>query len=91
MAIDGFGAGVLTSVAVLLAGLLSVTPAGVVAVVPTVAVLARLPVADGEICATRVKVTVEPGTRLTESAMLPLPLAVATLAPGWPPRLSWPR
>src|SRR5271157_5013742 len=75
--------GVSVSVAELLAGLLSVTPAGVVAVVPTVAVLTRLPVAEGEICATSVKVTVAPGTRLTRSlTMLPVPLDVTTLAPA---------
>ena len=42
------------SVAVLLAGVGSVTPAGGV----TVAVLARVPVAAGSICTVKVKVTV---------------------------------
>ena len=75
-------AGVSVSVAVLLAGLLSVMPDGDVAVVPTVAVFVRLPVADDEICATTVNVTVAPGTKLTLSPMiLPEPLDFVTLAP----------
>src|SRR6516165_11945564 len=64
------------SVALLSAGVLS--PGGTA----TVAVLVRVPVADGLIWATAVKVTVPPGSRVTVVRMLPLPLAAATLEPG---------
>src|SRR5215468_4522817 len=64
------------SVAVLSAGVLS--PGGRV----TVAVLVRVPVADGLMEATAVKVAVPPGSRVTVVRMLPLPLAWATLEPG---------
>ena len=60
------------SVAVLFAGVGSVTPAGGA----TVAVLARLPVAAAAIRPVTVNVTVAPTGRLTVVLMLPLPLAV---------------
>src|SRR5208282_3163780 len=65
-----------TSVAVLSAGVLS--PGGTA----TVAVLTSVPVADGLIWATVVKMAVPPGSRVTVVAMLPLPLAAATLEPA---------
>src|SRR5262245_45701009 len=65
-----------TSVAVLSAGVLS--PGGTA----TVAVLTSEPVADGLIWATAMKVTVPPGRSVTVVAMLPVPLAAATLEPG---------
>ena len=66
------------SVAVLLAGLVSVTPAGAV----TVAVLLIVPVADGLIWAIAVKVTVPPGNRSTVVAILPVPPGWADAGPG---------
>src|SRR5262249_31839299 len=71
------GGGVAVSEAVLLLGLVSVTPGGA----ETVTVLVRLPVAAAEIWATTVKVTVAPGMRLTEALTLPEPLLWPTLAP----------
>ena len=64
--------------AVLLAGLVSVTPAGAV----TVAVLLIVPVADGLIWAIAVKVTVPLGNRSTVVAILPVPPGWATLDPA---------
>src|SRR6516165_2412265 len=71
-----WGVRLLMSVAVLSSGVLS--PGGTA----TVAVLVNVPVADGLIWATAVKVTVPPGSRVTVVRMLPLPLAAATLEPG---------
>ena len=66
------GAGVSVSVALLLALLGSVVPAGGV----TVTVLTRLPVAVELVAATTVKVAVPPDARLTLLVlMLPVPLA----------------
>ena len=62
-------ASVSVSVAVLLAGVGSVTPAGTV----TVAVLASVPVAAARQAADSVKVTVAPTGRLTNALMLPAP------------------
>src|ERR1700687_2522359 len=59
------------SVALLLAGVGSVTPAGAA----MVAVLLMVPLAPPATVALTVKVAVPPLSRLTEAAMLPLPLA----------------
>src|SRR5262249_26890245 len=66
----------------LLAGLGSVTPAGAV----TVAVLLRMPVADGPIWAVKLKVTVAVTGRSTVVAKAPAPLLGPVAAP--PPLLS---
>ena len=63
------GVKVSVSVAVLLAGVGSVTEAGAA----MVAVLATVPVALAEIVPVSVKVAVPPGARLTLALMLPLP------------------
>src|SRR4029077_11123860 len=70
------------SVPVLLAGVGSVTPAGGV----TVAVLARVPVAEGSICTVKVKVTVALTGRSTVVARAPLPLLGPVTLP--PPLLA---
>ena len=70
------------SVALLLAGVGSVTPAGGV----TVAVLARVPVAEGSICTVKVKVTVALTGRSTVVARAPLPLLGPVTLP--PPLLA---
>ena len=59
------------SVAVLFAGVGSVTPAGAA----IVAVLTRLPVAEATTVPVTVNVAVAPTGRSTEALMLPLPLA----------------
>jgi hypothetical protein len=64
------------SLAVLLPGVVS--PGGTA----TLAVLVRVPVADGLIWATAVKVAVPPGSRVTVVPMSPVPLLWATLEPG---------
>jgi hypothetical protein len=66
------------SVALLLPGVGSVTPAGAA----TVAVLESVPVAAGEMVAETVKVTDPPTGRLTVSLMLPEPEAVAVPPPA---------
>jgi hypothetical protein len=66
------------SVAVLLPVLVSAPPGGGL----TVAVLTRVPVADGLIWATAVKMAVPLGSRVTGVKMLPVPLACATLDPA---------
>ena len=66
------------SVALLLAVLGSVTPAGAV----TLAVLVRVPVALKDRVPVAVKVAVPPTARFTVVAMLPLPLAAAQLEPA---------
>ena len=58
------------SVAVLLAGLGSVPAGGDI-----VTVLVNEPVADGLTWATAVKVAVPPGSKVTASRMLPVPVA----------------
>ena len=70
---DRFAVGVKVSVSVaeLLAGVGSVTPAGAA----TVAVLTSVPVADGEIDAATTNVTEAPTGRPTLALMLPLPAA----------------
>ena len=65
------GMSVSVSVAELLPGVGSVTPAGAA----TVAVLTRLPVADALIVAVTVNVAEAPTGRSTVALMLPLPLA----------------
>src|SRR5215468_10022376 len=78
MARSAWGVRVSVSVALLLAGLGSVTPGGGL----TVAVLTRVPVAEGSIWTVKVKVTVALTGRLTVAARAPLPLAgPATLPP----------
>src|SRR6516164_9089847 len=67
MARSAWGVRVSVSVAVLLAGLGSVTPAGGV----TVAVLTRVPVAEGSIWTVKVKVTLAP---LAVPVTMPPPL-----------------
>src|SRR5688500_8333015 len=64
------GVSVSTSLALLSDGSGSVTPAGG----PTVAVLLRLPVAEGLIWTVKVKVTLAPTGRLTVAARAPLPV-----------------
>src|SRR5438552_360628 len=59
------------SVALLLAGVGSVTPAGAA----MVAVLLMVPLAAPAMVALTVKVALPPLSRLTDAAMLPLPLA----------------
>src|SRR5262245_6226958 len=76
MARSAWGVRVSVSLAVLSAGVLS--PGGTA----TVAVLVNDPVAEGLIWATAVKVVVPPGSRVTAVAMLPVPLAAATLEPA---------
>src|SRR6185436_4081300 len=71
------GVSVSVSVALLLPGVGSVTPAGAV----TVAVLLKVPVAAGSIVADTTYVMELPGGIVTESLMFPLPLAVKPLAP----------
>jgi hypothetical protein len=66
------------SVAELFAGFVSVKPAGAV----TVAVFASVPVAEGEIVATSVKVAVPPARSETLVAMSPAPLAAVQLDPA---------
>ncbi len=68
------------SVALLLPGLVSVTPAGGV----TVAVFDSVPLALPLMVAASVYVIVLPAGRLTVSLMLPLPLAVKPEAPPVP-------
>src|SRR6266540_3573315 len=65
------------SVAALLPGLVSVSPAGA-----TVAVLVSEPMADGLIWATAVKMAKPSGSRVTGVKMLPKPVGTATLDPG---------
>jgi hypothetical protein len=76
----GVGGGASVSVAVLLARLGSIVPAGGV----TVTVLVNKPVADGLTWATAVKVAVPPGRSVTALRMLPVPVPVAwaTLDPA---------
>src|SRR6516164_907658 len=69
MARSAWGVRVSVSVALLLAGLGSVTPAGGA----TLAVLSRVPVADGLIWTVKVKVTLAPTGRSTVVARAPLP------------------
>ena len=71
---------VLVSVAESLAPVGSVTVPGWA----TLAVFARLPVADGWITASTVYVTLPPTGRSTVSAMSPVPLAAPQLAPRAP-------
>ena len=73
LVIDRFAVGtnVSVSVAELLPGVGSVTPAGGA----TVAVLTRLPVADADTVPVTVNVTDAPTGRFTDALMLPLPLA----------------
>src|SRR5258706_533398 len=71
------GVMVSVSVALLLPGVGSVTPAGAL----TVAVFATLPVAPAPMLAMTVYVIVLPTGRLTVSLILPLPLAVKPDAP----------
>src|SRR6185436_2247721 len=66
------------SVAELLPGVGSVTPPGAA----TVAVLERVPVADGEIVQLAVKVTLPPAGRFTVSPRLPEPDAVHVPPPA---------
>src|SRR5262245_27865238 len=65
-----WGVRVSLSLALLLAGLVSVTPVGVL----TVAVLTSEPVAEGLIWTVKLKVTVAPAGRSTVVARAPLPL-----------------
>src|SRR5436309_2942924 len=81
MARSAWGVRLSLSVALLLAGLGSVTPAGGV----TVAVLVKLPVAAGSICTVKVKVAVALTGRLAVVARAPLPLAGPVTLP--PPLL----
>src|SRR6516165_484311 len=78
MARSAWGVRVRVSVEVLSAGVVS--PAGW----ETVAVLLVVPVAEASGCSSvvTVKVTVPPGSSVTRSLMLPLPLPVATLEPA---------
>src|SRR6516162_8559609 len=76
------GVSVLVSVALLLVGLVSVTPVGGV----TVAVLVNKPVAEGSICTVKLKVTLALTDRSTVVARAPLPLSGPVTAP--PPVLS---
>src|SRR5689334_785532 len=69
MARSAWAASVSLSLALLLARLVSVTPAGGL----TVAVLSRLPLAEGLTCTVKVKVTVAPTGRSTVVARAPLP------------------
>src|SRR6516164_4543790 len=71
------------SVALLLAGLVSVTPAGAV----TVAVLVRMPVAEGSIWTVKLKVTVALTGRSTVVARAPLPPRGPVTTP--PPVAPW--
>src|SRR5262245_59304259 len=71
MARSARGVRLSVSVALLLPGVGSVTPAGA----RTVAVLVRLPVAEGLTWTVKVKVTVAPAGRLTVVARAPLPLS----------------
>src|SRR5262245_4553326 len=82
MARSAWGVSVSLSLALLLPGLGSVTPAGAV----TVAVLARVPVAEGAIRTVKVKVTVALTGRSTVVARAPAPLAGPATLP--PPLLS---
>src|SRR2546430_7386047 len=66
------------SVAVLLPGSVSVSPAGGA----TEAVLVSDTMAAGLVRATAVKVAVPPGSRVTVVAVLPVPLAAAPLDPA---------
>ena len=72
------GVSVSVSVAELLPGFGSLTPAGAV----TVAVFDRLPVAPAAIAALTVYVTVPPAGRLTVSLILPDPAAVQVPPPA---------
>jgi hypothetical protein len=75
---SGRGVNVSVSVAVLLAGLGSVTPLAAT----TVAVFASDPVAPAAMLATTVKVAVPPGCSVTVESTLPLPDELPTLEPG---------
>ena len=79
---SAWGVSVSVSVAVLLAGSGSVTPAGGV----TVAVLLRVPVAEGLIWTVKVKVTLALTGRSTVVARVPVPLAGPVTVP--PPLLA---
>src|SRR5437660_441769 len=79
---SAWGVSVSLSVALLLPGVGSVTPAGGV----TEAVLAREPVAAGSICTVKVKVTVAPTGRSTVVARAPAPLLGPVTLP--PPLLA---
>src|SRR5262245_63035595 len=76
------GVRVSVSLSLLLSGLGSVTPAGGL----TVAVLTRVPVAEGSICTVKVKVTVALTGRSTVVARAPVPLDGPETLP--PPLLS---
>src|SRR5204862_320052 len=78
MARSALAASVSLSVAELLPGVGSVTPAGAV----TVEVLLRVPVAAAEIVQLAVYVTLPPEGRLAESLMLPEPEAVQVPPPA---------
>src|SRR5579883_712558 len=69
MARSAWGVSVSVTVALLLAGLVSVTPRGGV----TLAVLVRVPVAEGLTWTVKVKVTLAPTDRSTVVARAPLP------------------
>jgi hypothetical protein len=75
---SAWGVNVSVSVAVLLAGVGSITPPGTV----TVAVLTRLPVAEALTVPVRVYVTLPPTGRFTVALMLPDPLAVQVPPPA---------
>src|SRR5262245_49469689 len=75
---SGCGVSVSESVAALLPGVGSVTPAGVA----TVAVLERVPVADTSMVAGTVYVTLPPVGRFTVSLMFPVPDAVHVAPPA---------
>src|SRR6516165_259017 len=78
MARSAWGVRMSVSLALLLAGLGSVTPAGAV----TVAVLVRKPVAEGLIWTVKVKVTLALTGRLTVVARAPVPpLGPVTIPP----------
>src|SRR5215831_5669056 len=72
------GPAALLSVALLLPGTGSVTPAGGV----TVAVLVRVPVVAGGTVPLTVNVTLVPTDSVTSASMLPLPAPVPQLAPA---------
>src|SRR3954453_16925065 len=72
------GVSVSVSVAELLAGVGSVTDAGA----DTVAVFARVPVADTETVPVTVKVVLPPGVSVTVALMLPLPDADGHVEPA---------
>src|SRR5438874_95062 len=77
MARSAWGVSVSVSPSLLLAGSGSATPAGGA----TVAVLTRLPVADGSIWTVKVKVTVAPTGRFTVVARAALPVSGPVTVP----------